>query len=181
MSATVISGQTIPGPKPPLSAVTPKADKRGRGWNVRYVPKQTFEVRFTPDRPLFGGLRGASAFRGPLLAGCTRGEERNHGAGERTGGEEIQTCLETAGRILDPADDEGADITAKVTDGIDQRDRAGRSRAGEEDRRHRPERCTRTINTDRRRRHPEQGPIGRASPAGKDQADGGKGRGDDEM
>src|ERR1035437_2244019 len=81
--------------------------------------KQTFEVRFTPDRPLFGGLRGASAFRGPLLAGCTRGEERNHGAGERTGGEEIQTCLETAGRILDPADDEGADITAKVTDGID--------------------------------------------------------------
>src|ERR1019366_4916315 len=65
--------------------------------------KQTFEVRFTPDRPLFGGLRGTSAFRGPLLAGCTRGEERNHGAGERTGGEEIQTCLETAGRILDPA------------------------------------------------------------------------------
>src|ERR1035437_593283 len=64
----------------------------------QYLPKQTFEVRFTPDRPLFGGLRGASAFRGPLLAGCTRGEERNHGAGERTGGEEIQTCLETARR-----------------------------------------------------------------------------------
>lgn len=34
------------------------------------------------DQVLLGGLRRASAFRGAVLARCTRGEVRNHCAGE---------------------------------------------------------------------------------------------------
>jgi hypothetical protein len=37
----VKSGQTIRGQNRPLSAVSPIADKRGRGWIVRYVPIAT--------------------------------------------------------------------------------------------------------------------------------------------
>jgi hypothetical protein len=38
-SLWVKSGQTIAGQNPPLSAVTPIADKRGCGCDVRYVPE----------------------------------------------------------------------------------------------------------------------------------------------
>src|SRR5258708_25825749 len=109
---------------------------------------------------------GASASISPLLRWCVRkillrrrsracarrggwcprracGDEPDQSAGQRAGGKEIQTGLETAGRVLDPADDEGAKIAAEVAGGVDQGDRARRRRAGEEDRRHRPERRAR--------------------------------------
>src|ERR1019366_2734765 len=35
LSIWVKSGQAVAGQNPPLSAVTPIADKRGSGWNVR--------------------------------------------------------------------------------------------------------------------------------------------------
>jgi hypothetical protein len=37
----VISGQTIARQNPPLSAVSPIADKRGRNWIVHFVPIAT--------------------------------------------------------------------------------------------------------------------------------------------
>src|SRR5471030_772508 len=53
---------------------------------------------------------GRMRAHGRGIAGGARGEERDHGAHQRAGGEEIQARLELAGRILDPADDEGTEI-----------------------------------------------------------------------
>ena len=56
----VKSGQTIAGRNPPLSAVTPKADKRGYGGIVRFVPRATKTAsdrgaRYFPGAKLIGG------------------------------------------------------------------------------------------------------------------------------
>ena len=115
------------------------------------------------------------------LAGRTRGEERDCGASQRARCKEIQAGLETAGRILDPADNKGADITAKVADGIDHRDRACRGCTGEEDRGHRPERRAGAVDADGSRRHSEQRPVGGPGQAGEHQAGGAERRRDDEM
>src|SRR6266404_821208 len=70
---------------------------------------------------------------------CPGREIRDHCRTERTRRQEIQSHLETLGAVLDPADDEGSDITAEVADGIDQRNAGGGRRSGEEYRGHRPE------------------------------------------
>ena len=64
---------------------------------------------------------------------CRPGREiRDHCGSERTCGQEIQPRLETLRAVLDPADDERADIAAEVADGIDQRNSGGGGRPGEE-------------------------------------------------
>ncbi len=74
----VISGQAVAGQNPPLSAVTPKADKRGYGWIVRFVPSTSATLRLfsygkfefqlkESERSLWCGPNGWSAML-PIIA-----------------------------------------------------------------------------------------------------------------
>src|ERR1700687_5588743 len=65
--------------------------------------------------PLFRWSRCVGAHHGRGVASRACGKERDDRAHQRTGGQEIQPGLETAGGILDPADDEGAEIDTEVT------------------------------------------------------------------
>src|SRR6185369_327075 len=82
---------------------------------------------------LFGWGGGIRALRSSLT-GCARGKKRDDRGHQRTGGKKIKPSLEALGGILDPADDEGAEIAAEVADGIDQRDCTCRRGTRQEDR-----------------------------------------------
>src|SRR5579863_908290 len=62
---------------------------------------------------------GARALHGSGSAGCACGKERDDRRHQRTGGEEIEAGFEALGGILDPADDERAEIAAEIADGVD--------------------------------------------------------------
>jgi hypothetical protein len=85
VETTVISGQTNPGQNSPLSAVTPKADKRGRSWIVRFVPIATNAPQQIAS--LFDHLVGAGK------------QHRRHGEAECLRGLEVDDHLEL-GRLL---------------------------------------------------------------------------------
>src|ERR1700722_19714695 len=65
------------------------------------------------------------------ISGRSGGEESDDGRHQRTGGEEIKPGSEALRRILDPAENEGADIATEIADGIDHGNRACRRRSRE--------------------------------------------------
>src|ERR1039458_2076644 len=98
-----------------------EASRRSRGLSMGRLLCSAFSV-------LFGG-GGIRARHGGGIACRARGKEGDDRACERTGGQEIQPGFKAVGGVLDPADDEGAEIAAKIARGIDQCDRACRGRA----------------------------------------------------
>src|ERR1700681_3285369 len=70
-----------------LGMVTPAAMEASR------IPRLVSIV----SSPLFRRRRRVGAHHRGRVAGRARGKERDHGAHQRTGGEEIQARLETAG------------------------------------------------------------------------------------
>src|SRR5271170_5622475 len=88
------------------------------------------------------------AFEALIVAERQRDDESD----DWTGGDRHEPQSETAGRVLDPTDDEGAEKAREVADRVDRRDARRDCRAGEERRRQRPE--------DRLRSEEAEGPDG---------------------
>ncbi len=86
-------------------------------------------------------------------------------------GEAIDAAREAAGDILRPADDAGAEEAAGIADRVDPGDARGRRRAGEEHRRHRPERPLGAVEPDRRDGHADERPVGARGGAGDREAE----------
>ena len=80
-------------------------------------------------------------------------DQGDDGRDQRATREEEQASFEAAGRILEPADRDGADQAAEVANRVDPGDGCRRGRTAEERGGKRPERSLHAIEADRRHRH----------------------------
>src|SRR6185295_15150796 len=102
-------------------------------------------MRWSPQ----GLAESGHLFGGPYARDSAADDDRYDGTRQQAGRKERQAGLETVGgMVLQPAYREGADEAAKVADGIDEGNPAGRGHAAQVSGGHGPEHGLRAVHAD---------------------------------